>query len=406
MSNKPETKNETAVVAFSGGLDTSFMIPFVKEKYGFKKVITCTVNTGGFSKDEEEKIASRSKEIKADEHFFIDAKKEYYDEVLKYLIYGNTTRDGYPLCVGAERIIQGKVALEVCKKVSAKFLVNGSTGAGNDQYRWDLIVAVLGDDKITGLTPVREFQFSREYETKYLQDLGISVQSKNTSYSYNAGMWGVSIGGKETHISTEILPEEAWYSHPDTSKQEIKLQINFKNGEPISCSASSGESAKNPVDVILLLASLGNSLGIGRGYHIGTSIPGKKGRIGFEAPAAEILYSAHKTLEKITLSQHQIHFKNVIANEYGKLLHEAKFFDPCFEDLKAYLISSQAKVTGECTVYLKPFRIEAVTADSPHNLLHLKGATYGESASAWSGAEAEGACKIAGYEQLMLARTK
>jgi argininosuccinate synthase len=387
-----------AVVAFSGGLDTSFCVPFVKEKYGVKDVVTCTVNTGGFSELELTKIEKRSHEVGALKHITIDAEKTLYDQVLRYLIFGNGTRDGYPLCVSSERMVQGVEAIKVCNAEGAKYFVHGSTGAGNDQYRFDLAASVLGNGEIACIAPVREFALTREEEAKFLRDRGIHVEEKNAKYSYNIGLWGAHIGGSETHTSTGLIPEAEWCSRCDNVSGEEKLEIIFEKGEPISAKTGD-QNAKDPVAVIKLCTAVGNEFGIGRHYHVGTALPGKKGRIAYESPAADILYEAHRTLERITLTQLQIALKKTLGDEYARLIHEARFFDPVVDDLKAYLSESQKRVSGTVTVYFEPKRIKAVVADSPNNLLGLKGAVYGESSEAYSGADAKGASWIHGFEQ-------
>ncbi len=388
------------VVAFSGGLDTSFLVPFSREHYKLDSVITCTVNTGGFDNEAKEAIANRSKEVGADKHLCIDGQEDFYQSVIKYLIFGNVTRDGYPLSVGSERIVQARKVLEVCLSEGAQSFLHGSTGAGNDQYRFDVALHVLGQGRLQVLAPVREFGFSREYSTKYLLERGIPVAEKNSSYSYNVGLWGVSIGGKETHLSTGLIPEDAWYSRRDRSLDCGTVEITFQRGEPIKVSADFGEFSGS-VECIKALTKFGNMFGIGRRYHVGTSIPGKKGRLAYEAPAAEILYEAHRTLEKLVLSQSQIHTKQFIANEVGKAVHEARIFDPHVQDLYAYLTSSQRQVHGLCRVSVRQGYIESVTADSPNNLLAAKGAVYGEVSSLYSAQQAEGATRLHSIEQMI-----
>ena len=388
------------VVAFSGGLDTSFLVPFSREQYKLDTVITCTVNTGGFSAADQEAIAARSKEVGADAHFCIDGQHDFYDSVIKYLIFGNVTRDGYPLSVGSERIVQAKKVLEVSLAQEADVFLHGSTGAGNDQYRFDVALHVLGQGAIQVVAPVREFGFSREYTTQFLLDRGIPVPQKNSSYSYNVGLWGVSIGGKETHLSTGLIPDEAWYSQPDRTLDRGCAEITFSRGEPVRVKTPMAE-VSGPIECIKALTTFGNAFGVGRRYHVGTSIPGKKGRLAYEAPAAEALYEAHRTLEKLVLSQTQIQTKQFIANEVGRAIHEARAFDPHVDDLFAYLVSSQRRVDGVCTVTARQGYIESVTADSPNNLLAVKGAVYGEVSSLYSPQQAEGATRLHAIEQMI-----
>lgn len=391
---------ETAVVAFSGGLDTSFLVPFAKEKYGFSSIVTCTVNTGGFDADEQAKIEKRSKEVGADKHIFINAEEEFYESVLKYLIFGNVSRDGYPLSVGSERLIQAQKVVDVAQKLGCSTVLHGSTGAGNDQYRFDVAIQVYSKGKIRSIAPIREFSIARETSTQFLNSKGIAVPAKNTMYSYNAGLWGVSIGGAETHNSMGLIPESAWYSTGDASRKDETLKVTYEKGilKELSCSVG---SAKTPVEIIKLLTKIGNAFSIGRHYHVGTSVPGKKGRLAYESPAADIIYETHRTLEKITLTQAQISGKKALSEEYGKLIHEAKFFDPFKSDLEAFFASTQRRVTGVTEATLTHGYIKSAVADSPYNLLAIKGATYGETSDAYSGRDAEGASKLHGFEQLL-----
>ena len=387
-----------AVIAFSGGLDTSFLVPYCREAYGVSHVITCTVNTGGFGAEECKAIAARAKEVGSDEHVYIEAAEDYYSQIIKYLIFGNVSRDGYPLCVSSERLIIAEKALKVCAEKGATMFVHGSTGAGNDQYRFDVAAQVLGDGKVQCKAPVREFGISRQFSSDYLRKRGVTVTEKTTSYSYNPGLWGVSIGGKETLTADGLVPDEAWYSKPDASAKPTELFLSFQRGEVVKLEHE-GKALENPVAILRRLAEIGNALGIGRHYHVGTSVPGKKGRLAYESPAADILYEAHRTLEKLVLSGAQISGKKPLAETFGQLVHEARMFDPYLEDIKAFLTSTQRRVTGRARVLLAPGQIKAVTATSPFDLLAIKGTTYGEVSSAYTGADAAGAALLHGYEQ-------
>lgn len=387
-----------AVIAFSGGLDTSFLVPYCREVYGVSEVITCTVNTGGFSKQEADTIAARSKEVGADHHIYLDAAESYYQQIIKYLIYGNVSRDGYPLCVSSERLIIAQEALKVCKEVNADMFIHGSTGAGNDQYRFDVVAQVLGNGQIQCKAPVREFNITRQFSTNYLRQHGVTVTEKTTSYSYNPGLWGVSIGGKETLVSDGLVPDEAWFSHPDPAAKEKTLLLSFEKGELVKLDDAE-QITTGATAIIRRLTQIGNSFGIGRHYHVGTSLPGKKGRLAYESPAADITYEAHRTLEKLVLSQAQISGKKPLAESFGQLVHEAKMFDPYLTDIRAFLTSSQRRVTGVCRVTLVPGYIKATTAQSPFDLLAIKGTVYGEVSSAYSGADAAGSALLHGYEQ-------
>jgi argininosuccinate synthase len=397
---------QKAVVAFSGGLDTSMLVPYIKHKYGVSDVVTCTVDTGGLTESEISAIAARAKEVGSSEHFHIDASKDFYNEIIKYLIFGNVSRDGYPLCVGAERLIQAREVVKLSRHKNIETVVHGSTGAGNDQYRFDLVAYVLGQGDaskgvpaIKTLAPVRDDGIKREFSQQFLKDRNITVSAK-TTYSYNVGLWGVSIGGKETHTAEGLLPEDAWYSQIDSSVTSKTIEIDFEQGEPKTMRVDD-KKIEGAVAIIKELAIIAGRMGIGRHYHVGTSIPGKKGRVAYESPAADVLYEAHTTLEKLTLTQEQIFFKKSVATEFGRLIHEAKFFDPLIDDLRAYLDSSQKRVSGTCTIYLKQGRIDAVTVRTPYDLLNAAGSVYGEYADFYSAPDALGSCKINAYEQVI-----
>ena len=389
----------TAVVAFSGGLDTSFLVPFAREQYGIERIITCTVDTGGFGPEQRVEIEQRANEVGSDEHVFIEAETDLYNQILKYLIFGNATRDGYPMCVGSERYVQAEHAIRCAIDRGAQYLFHGSTGAGNDQYRFDSAIHVLGQGNVTGVAPVREHNKSREESTAYLRERGITVSDSTTQYSYNVGLWGVSIGGAETHSSTGLIPDEAWYSQVSATEPS-EVRIEFQCGE-LAAVTCGDDSATGPVDCIKMLSKLGSAYGIGRHYYTGTSIPGKKGRLAYESPAADIIYAAHRCLEQITLSQAQIFAKKPLSDDFGRLVHEAKMYDPFFGDLKAFLTSTQKRVTGSVTVTLEPYRISHPRAESPNDLLGLKGAVYGEVSEFYTGKDAESAAKLNAFEQVL-----
>lgn len=398
--------SKKAIVAFSGGLDTSMLVPYVRDHYGIRNVITCNVDTGGMTAAEIEGVKARAAEVGSDEHIQVDASQAFYDEIIKFLIFGNVSRDGYPLCVGAERLIQARETVRVAREKGANIIVHGSTGAGNDQYRFDLVAYVMGQADTSKnwpaleiMAPIRGDAIKREFSQNYLRERNISVSEK-TAYSYNVGLWGVSIGGKETHTASGLIPEEAWYGQIDPSINGATLEIDFVRGEAVRVSVD-GQITEGALAVVQKLGVLGGKLGIGRHYHVGTSVPGKKGRLAYESPAADILYEAHSTLEKLTLTQAQIFFKKNVATEFGRLIHEAKFFDPLLGDLRAFLQSSQERVTGKATVHLKPGRIEAVTIDTPYDLLAAAGSVYGEYADFYSAADAQGSSKINAYEQVI-----
>jgi argininosuccinate synthase len=391
-------EHDTAIVAFSGGLDTSMLVPYMREEYSLKKVITCIVDTGLMTETMKDQVAKRAEEVGSDEHIYINAADAYYDEIIKYLIFGNVSRDGYPLSVGSERLIQARATIQFAKERGIDLVANGCTGAGNDQYRFDLVAFIEGQG-MQSIAPVRTHNIKRSFSQNFLTERQISVPEKS-KYSYNAGLWGVSIGGEETHTSEGLIPEEAWYSQPDPSLKALELKLEFKGGEPVSLSYD-GKMISGALDVIRKIADLGSKLAIGRHYHLGTSIPGKKGRIAYESPAADIIYEAHRMLEKHVLTQAQIFFKQGVANEFGRLIHEAHFYDPLIDDLRAYLQQSQARVTGTCHIHLKPYRIESVTVNSPYDLLTGTGSVYGEYSDFYDARDAEGSSKLHAYEQLI-----
>ena len=396
---------KTAVVAFSGGLDTSFLIPFSREKYGFEEIITVTVDTGGFNAEELGLISARARAAGADQHVTIRADQDFYDRIIRFLIYGNVSRDGYPLCVGAERQVQAIKTLEVCRKHGSRVLIHGSTGAGNDQYRFDAAVLVHGRGEIEPLAPIRDFATTREQAAMYLRDKGIELPRKPSPYTINVGLWGVSISGPETHSATGLLPDSIWHSRREEGLQELSLTLHFQSGEVCRLESPRG-SSEAPVEIIKLLGKIGAAFCVGRHYHTGTSIPGKKGRLAYESPAADIIYEAHRTLEKLTLTQLQISGKKPLAEEYGRLIHEAKFFDPYTDDIAAFLKSTQRRVTGICRVNLAPGYIRSVTADSPYNLLGIKGSPYGEPAALYSAIDARGASRLNACEQMLYHSTQ
>ncbi len=393
MSNTSKTKS-TCVLAFSGGLDTSFCVPYLIES-GYD-VITASINTGGFNANELIRIAALSKQLGAVKHIAIDAKAVLWQDYLRYLVYGNVLRGQlYPLSVSAERVCQAKLVAEVAIANQCSVICHGSTGAGNDQVRFDVAFRVL----IAGctlITPIREHGFSREHEQAVLAKLNVVLPARTQKYSVNEGLWGTSVGGAETHDSWAHLPEIAYPGGEIDSKQvPIDCVIDFEKGVP---SALNGQ-VLGPVSIIEALNTLGSGYGIGRGIHLGDTILGIKGRVGFEAPAAHLLITAHRELEKLTLSGKQLYNKEQMGALYGSLLHEGHYFDPLARDLEAYLSSSQNRVTGAVRLKLRPYCFQVEGVRSPHLLMQSTVASYGESAKAWTGAEAAGFCKLFGISQ-------
>ena len=382
------------LLAFSGGLDTSYCVLHLIER-GFS-VLTASVNTGGFDAPELARIAALSKQLGAPSHHVIEAQPELWQNYLRYLLFGNVLRGQmYPLSVSAERVCQAKCIAELALKLGASAICHGSTGAGNDQVRFDVAFRTLAPG-VEIITPVRELALSREFELAELAKAGVVLPARVGSYSVNEGLWGTSVGGKETHDSWAHLPEAAYPAGEIApEKAPVSIEIGFTCGEP--CALDGQEL--DPVALTHQLNQLGASFGIGRGIHLGDTILGIKGRVGFEAPGAAILIAAHRELEKLVLSGKQLQFKEALGNSYGNLLHEGHYFDPLGRDLESFLISSQAHVSGDVRLKLRPYHVEVQGVRSAHSLMNSKVASYGEGASAWSGAEAAGFAKIYGIAQ-------
>ena len=382
------------VLAFSGGLDTSFCVPYLREKYG-ESVFSVTVDTGASL--DETALKARSKKLGAEKHFHIDARQTLYEDYLKFLIMGNVLRGGvYPLCVGAERVVQALEVVKIARQVGARAIAHGSTGAGNDQVRFDSVVHLFADG-MELITPIRDEGFTRQDTTEFLLERGFSVPEKTTRYSINEGLWGTTIGGEETLGTTEPLPDEA-YPHTvpaaEAPKAGLELCIQFQNGLPI---ALDGEELP-PVALITKLASIGAEHGVGRNIHVGDTILGLQGRIGFEAPAPLILITAHRELEKLVLTKWQRYQKDQLSDFYGMLLHEGQYFDPVMRDIEAFLASSQDRVTGSVFVRLYKGNISVQGCESPHSMFDTGVATYGEETALWDGPDARSFSKLSGLQ--------
>lgn len=389
------------VLAFSGGLDTSFCALWLKEQ-GYE-VHTVTVDTGGFSAEELGRIEAHAAKLHVASHRTIDGRKRLFDRYLRYLVFGNVLRGQvYPLSVSAERVAQAELVVQAAREAGAAALAHGSTGAGNDQVRFDVAFAALAPE-MEVRTPIRELALSRGDEVEWLAERGVVFPAKTKDYSVNEGMWGTSVGGRETLGPWEALPDHAWPGGAASAALPAReVVIGFQGGVP---SILDGETL-DPVALIARLNALGSAYGLGRAYHLGDTILGIKGRIGFEAPAAHLLIAAHRELEKLVLSGKQLFWKESLGNLYGSLLHEGHFFDPLARDLEAFLQSSQGAVTGEARLHLAPghFRIEGVR--SPHGLMNPDLASYGEGAKLWTGAEAAGFAKVFGVAQRLVAQIR
>ncbi len=390
------------VLAFSGGLDTSFCVPHLRETTN-EDVITVTANTGGLDAGAERRLEQRSASLGAVRHITVDARHRLFDDHISFLIKGNVRRgETYPLCVGTERVTQARVIAETAHELGASAIAHGSTGAGNDQVRFDVALKILAGD-IEVLAPIRELSLSREATAAYLTERGFSIPSSTTTYSINKGLWGTTIGGKETLGTKEPLPDDA---HPDTAsvsdtpEDPVTLTVAFDRGVPVAINGS----AMDPVSLIESLNKSGARFGVGRGMHVGDTILGIKGRVGYEAPAADILIRSHRELEKIVLTKWQLFQKSRLGDFYGMLLHEGHYFDPVMRDLEAFLNSSQERVTGTVDVRLHRGSVFILGCDSPFSLFNPDVAAYGEENKLWDARDARGFTQIYGVQSLLAAR--
>ena len=392
--------SKLAVLAFSGGLDTSFCVLYLKEQ-GYD-VATVTVNTGGFAPEELARIEAASPRLGALSHTTVDARAGLFEGYLRYLVYGNVLRGQmYPLSVSAERVCQARAVADLAKEMGAAAIAHGSTGAGNDQVRFDVAFRALAPE-LEILTPIRDLGLSRAEEMAYCAQRGVVFPEKTKDYSINEGMWGTSIGGRETLDSWTTLPEAAFPGGVIGALPPRTLVLSFDGGVPVALDGT----ALDPVELIAQLNALGHTYGIGRGVHLGDTILGIKGRVGFEAPAAHLLIGAHRELEKLVLSGKQLFWKESLGNLYGSLLHEGHFFDPLARDLEAFLESSQDRVRGEVRLTLHPRTFVVDGVQSPYSLMDPRIATYGEANRLWTGVEAAGFAKIFGVQQTLTLKAK
>ena len=384
---------EKVLLAFSGGLDTSFCAMYLAQEKGYE-VHTAVANTGGFSTEELKVIEDKAYRLGAASHVALDVTQEYYDKSIKYMVFGNVLRNGtYPISVSSERIFQAIAIINYAKEIGAEYVAHGSTGAGNDQVRFDLTFDVIAPE-IKILTPTRDMVLTREYEINYLRDHGFEADFKKMEYSINKGLWGTSIGGKETLKSEQTLPEEAYPSQVEKQGEET-VTIGFENGEICSINGSTNE---NKVLLINQLEEIANKYGIGRDMHIGDTIIGIKGRVGFEAAAPLLIINAHKMLEKHTLTKWQQYWKDQLGNWYGMFLHEAQYLEPVMRDIEQFLQSSQQNVTGTVIVKLRPYNYTLVGVESTFDLMKTDFGEYGEVNRAWSADDVKGFTKILGNQ--------
>ena len=380
--------NNKVVLAFSGGLDTSFCVPYLKNEKGLE-VHTIMVNTGGFSDQEAKAIEERALTLGAVSHKTVDAVDTYYSKGIKYLIYGNILKNGtYPLSVSSERVFQALEVLKHVQEIGADYVAHGSTGAGNDQVRFDIVFEILAP-QVQIIAPVREHSFTRQYEIEYLQKNGFEASWEKAKYSINQGLWGTSIGGVETLSSDGYLPEEA-YPVQVTKTTPEHIKIGFHKGEPVSFNGVE----MSPVEVIKAIREVAAPFGIGRDIHIGDTIIGIKGRVGFEAAAPLIIIKAHHLLEKHTLTKGQLYWKEQIAGWYGQQMHEAMYLDPVMRDMEAMMDSIEQNVTGEVEVALMPYHFSVLGCKSEHDLMSSKFGAYGEINKSYTGQDVIGFTKV------------
>ncbi|QIA09650.1 argininosuccinate synthase [Draconibacterium halophilum] len=377
------------VLAFSGGLDTSFCVKYLKEEKGYD-VYTAIANTGGFSDEELKVIEERALALGAVEHITLDVTNEYYEKCIRYMVFGNVLRNNtYPISVSSERAFQAIAIIEYAKEIDAKYIAHGSTGAGNDQIRFDLTFQVLAPE-IEIITPTRDMLLTRQYEIDYLKKYGFEADFSKMEYSINQGLWGTSVGGKETLTTNKNLPEEAYPSQLETTGEKT-IELGFEKGELISLD---GEFYENGADVIRALEGVASKYAIGRDTHVGDTIIGIKGRVGFEAAAPLITIKAHHLLEKHTLTKWQSYWKEQLGNWYGMFLHEAMYQEPVMRNIEDFLESTQENVTGKVIVKLRPYNFELVGIESEHDLMNSGFGQYGETVEEWTADDVKGFTKI------------
>lgn len=400
-NSPPRRTGGKIVVGFSGGLDTSYCVKYLTEDKGYE-VHSIIVNTGGFTADELKNIEEHAYKLGVKTHTTIDAVKGYYDRIIKYLVFGNVLKNNtYPLSVSAERLVQALHIAEHVKNLNADAVAHGSTGAGNDQVRFDMIFHIMIPN-VEIITPIRDLKLSREQEIEYLKKKDVEMNFEKAAYSINKGLWGTSVGGKETLNSKGILPEEAWPTQVSADEpKEIKL--SFDEGELISVD---DKIFNHPTEAIQYLQSIAGAYGIGRDIHIGDTIIGIKGRVGFEAAAPMVIIKAHHALEKHVLTKWQLNWKDNIANFYGNWLHEGQILDPVMRDIEAFLQSSQQNVTGNVFVQMMPYRFQIIGIESNYDLMNSKFGKYGEMNTGWSGQDVRGFSKIFGNQTAMYYQVK
>ncbi|WP_417351604.1 argininosuccinate synthase [Flavobacterium alkalisoli] len=386
------------VLAYSGGLDTSYCLKYLKNELGYE-VHTILINTGGFTPEELNGIETRAYELGSANHINLDIIDKYYEKAIKYLVYGNVLKNNtYPLSVSAERVFQALETVKYAKSVGAEAIAHGSTGAGNDQIRFDMVFQTIAPE-MTIITPIRDLKLTRQEEVAYLQQNGVEYSWEKAQYSINKGIWGTSVGGKETLTSSQPLPEEA-YPSPLTKTQPEKVVLHFEKGELTGINNEFNKPSVN----IQKLEELASAFAIGRDIHVGDTIIGIKGRVGFEAAAPLIIIKAHHLLEKHVLGKWQLYWKEQLGNWYGMLFHEGQYLDAVMRNIEAFLEDTQKTVTGTVTVSLKPYHFTLDGIESAHDLMNTKFGQYGEVNNAWTSDDAKGFIKILGNAQNIYAQ--
>ena len=386
--------SQPIVLAYSGGLDTSFLVPWLKEEYR-RPIITVTVDTGGIDASAAKTLHERALSLGASEHHQIDARADYFQQVLRFLIMGNVRRGQlYPLSVGAERVMQAQIIARMARELGTGSIAHGCTAAGNDQVRFEVALRTLAPE-LEVIAPVRDRHFKRQEELDFLTARNLPVPPHGAAYSINRGLWGVSIGGKETLTSQGSIPDDAWVLSKDAftqPKAPARHTIHFEKGVPCGID----DQKMTAVEVIERLEQLAGPYGIGRGIHLGDTIIGTKGRVAFEAPAAEVLLNAHRELEKLVLTGRQQRIKEMLAGPYGDWVHEGQLLDPVCRDIEALFLQSQERVTGVVNVLFRPGSLFIEGVDSPYSLMAASKGVYGEATGEWTAADALGFSRIVG----------